>query len=141
MKNIVEYIDGFLKKKNIQWYNEEIFSVIAERYVKAIDPDFENYEMQQFRLRNAEGKIAPKQILVTDNLFLVFNVFGNKLEKDFSTEWRNHLLTIPELQEESFKKFVKGYLNTEDNFAQVLKENKKLQNVLANIDIESEKED
>ena len=94
MKNIVEYIDGFLKKKNIQWYNEEIFSVIAERYVKAIDPDFENYEMQQFRLRNAEGKIAPKQILVTDNLFLVFNVFGNKLEKDFSTEWKNYLEKI-----------------------------------------------
>ena len=94
MKNIVEYIDGFLKKKNIQWYNEEIFSVIAERYVKAIDQDFENYEMQQFRLRNAEGKIAPKQILVTDNLFLVFNVFGNKLEKDFSTEWKNYLEKI-----------------------------------------------
>lgn len=118
MKNIVEYIDGFLKKRNIQWYNEEIFSVIAERYVKAIDPDFENYEMQQFRLRNAEGKIAPKQILVTDNLFLVFNVFGNRLEKDYSNEWRNYLEKI-KIKSQKIDKEVKEKI---ENFNAYLEE-------------------
>ena len=141
MKNIVEYIDEFLKKKGVEWYNKAILDVADGKFVAATDKDFSNNEMQSLKLINSEFGTAVKQILINENLFLVFDEFGSKLQKDFSNEWINHLLRQPEIQEESFKKFINKSLNTEDNIAQDLKENRKLQNVLENIDTESEKED
>ena len=98
MKNIVEYIDGFLKKKNIEWLNKKIFNVREETHVKAIDEDFENNEMQCVCFKISAYNLVNKQILVTENLFLIFNALGNKLEKDFKTVRYYQINTIDDVE-------------------------------------------
>lgn len=93
MKNIVEYINNFLNKKGIEWVNKKVLNSIDGKFVTATDEDFSNNEMQ-IVLLPLGCDTAVKQILFNENLFLVFDELGNKLEKDFSTEWKNYLEKI-----------------------------------------------
>ena len=95
MKNIVEHINNFLSKKSIIWRNKAILDAADGKFVAATDEDFSNNEMQSLKLVNSNKfNVAVKQILINENLFLVFDAFGSKLEKDFSNEWKNYLANI-----------------------------------------------
>ena len=53
MKNIIEYIEQFLKNKNYEWVNRQIFGNYG--YIPAKDSDFTKNEIQDFKLKNKDG--------------------------------------------------------------------------------------
>ena len=97
MKNIVEYIDGFLKKKNIEWeHNREIFRYADEFCPRsAIDEDFDFSKKRLIELYLGDGEsISYKPTLITENLFLIFDEKKSCLKYEFSSEWKNYLSSI-----------------------------------------------
>lgn len=93
MKKNVKHINMFLKNRGMDWCNQKILDATG-KFVKATDEDFSKNEMQTILLPLNSDDTAVKQVLVNENLFLVFDALGNKLEKDFSTEWKNYLEKI-----------------------------------------------
>ena len=105
MKHIVKHIDEFLKSKNIEWVDRQIYDFVDERYVEAKDNDFDINGMQLVTLKDNSGKISLNKIWVYGNMFIVFNSLGNKMTDNFSAEWKYYLEDKKQLEEKfnSFK--------------------------------------
>ena len=107
MKNIVEHIDDFLKKKDIAWVDKQVFEHIpfSGTCRLAKEEDFSQKQMQELKFKSKEGKEFFKSCLITENLFLVFDgsAWKLKLKYDFSAEWKNYLQSIANKEEEQLK--------------------------------------
>ena len=83
-----------MKKINIL-----IAVIVFSKGDKMEDKDFETREIVTVRLKNSKGELLTKQLLVTDDLFLIFRGVGKKLENDLSLGWKNYLSKTPEAEQ------------------------------------------
>ena len=86
MKKLVDKIDGFLESQKITWLDKNCFDL----YRSANDTDFEEQKFAKIVLKNQKGKKYRKQVIVSEELFLVFDEQLTKLEKDLSKEWKKY---------------------------------------------------
>lgn len=115
MKNIIEYIEQFLKNKNYEWVNRQIFGNYG--YIPAKDSDFTKNEIQDFKLKNKDNELVAVNFLINENLFMVFKRFAGKLRlaQDFSQEWKNYLQSITTKEDEQLKQEIRDYLADKNN--------------------------
>ena len=120
MKNAVRNIKGFLESKGVEWVGNKLFDSDFAGYREAKDEDFDEQAIETVKLKNSKGEILTKQILVTDNLFLIFRAVGTKLEADLSNEWITYQKKVK--YDEAFDKLDDEAKERLENFREYLKE-------------------
>lgn len=90
MEKIAKKIDGFLKTKNIEWYDQGMYDAPEMMFRKAEDEDFDGKHFVKLSLLSQKGNYCHKNLMVTDTLFLMFDEKLKEMQRDWSKDWQEY---------------------------------------------------